>query len=391
LYNYWTVSTVNRDLLQRIHTIEQQAIVLSRSKEVLQENVNKVEDEKSSLQLSLHQEEAQEVDLKQRLQEKESIIKELQNTLERAKKSSETLRDELTSRKETSQKEISELKEKVVSLEAQVVEKTNTNEELQEQLESTKKSLDKAERIIEKLKISTPASAKSTPKVDDPLAQPVLLNDPAVPYPDGWMDRGFSKKARQVQLSNDVPIGLKGPISHNSPVIIFDPPTAKRSKARFSVLDQPKPDSIYFRHEQQMNPEVLQQPGAGSLSSLKSDKTSADKNNAAELGVEPQNPGDARDGMGVLPIPGGGAGGENLDAAEDDGDHPLKEDGNDQSPDGTLSAKERKDSGLGVGPAPPPGKGDGGMQDIIPGHGGQSGQDVREAAHLSELSPHNTL
>jgi uncharacterized phage infection (PIP) family protein YhgE len=304
---------VNRDLLQRVHAIEQQTILLSKTKDALQENVDKVQEEKSGLQLSLHQEEAQEADLKQRLLEKEGIIKELQNELEHAKKSSQILRDEITSRKEASQKEISELKEKVVSLEAQIMEKSSTNNELQQQLESSKKNLAKAEKLISKLKQSSLATPKSTPKVDDPLGQPVLLSDPA---------------------------------------------------------------------EQQMNPEVangLQPP-------LKSESPSDDKNTAAELGIGDGQ--ETKDGSGVLPIP--GAGGENLDAAEDDGDHPLKEDGVDQSPDGTLSAKEIKDSGLGVGPAPPPGKAEGGLPDVVQGHGGQSGQDVREAAHLSDMS-RNTL
>lgn len=48
---------------------------------------------------------------------------------------------------------------------------------------------------------------------------------------------------------------------------------------------------------------------------------------------------------GVLPVPGQrGDQQQNLDAAEDDGDRPLKEDfglGDDQSPDGALSHKDK--------------------------------------------------
>lgn len=99
-----------------------------------------------------------------------------------------------------------------------------------------------------------------------------------------------------------------------------------------------------------------------------------DENNGGEGGVA---------GAGVLPLPGGAG---NLDAAEDDGDHHLKELTDDQSPDGVLSAKEL----VGVGPAPP-----GGGKEAGEGAGGgeiahQSGQDIREAAHLGEMS-HNTL
>ena len=83
------------------------------------------------------------------------------------------------------------------------------------------------------------------------------------------------------------------------------------------------------------------------------------------------------DGAAVLAMPGA-----NLDAAEDDGDHGMKEEGaqqDDQSPDGALSPKEIKDSNLvGVGPAPPAQK----LQEPSPG---QSGQDNREAAHLNSI------
>lgn len=119
-----------------------------------------------------------------------------------------------------------------------------------------------------------------------------------------------------------------------------------------------------------MNPDAAAGPA---LPAPSKDKELEKENGGGEVNNE---------GVGVLPIPGGNSdnGGGNLDAAEDDRDHPIKEEGaqqDDQSPDGALSPKEIKESHIpGVGPAPPHAK------DVLP----QSGQDNREAAHLQDLN-----
>lgn len=72
--------------------------------------------------------------------------------------------------------EINEFKEKIVSLEAQIAEKRNINDDINKQLENAK-------QLIDKLK-NSPASSSTTPtlsKVSNKAAEdePVLLNDPA--------------------------------------------------------------------------------------------------------------------------------------------------------------------------------------------------------------------
>lgn len=99
------------------------------------------------------------------------------------------------------------------------------------------------------------------------------------------------------------------------------------------------------------------------------------------------NIGSGEVGMGVLPIPGqqqpqllqrqG-----NLDAQEDDGDRPLKDEliqQDDQSPDGDLPHKDQKEN-TGVGPAPVLLKDQNGHRNTVGGLSGQ--QEEREAAHL---------
>jgi hypothetical protein len=111
-----------------------------------------------------------------------------------------------------------------------------------------------------------------------------------------------------------------------------------------------------------MNPEAE----AGPPPPLKKDKELENGGGGGEVNV---------DGIGVLPVPGG----PNLDAAEDDGDRGVKEEGarmDDQSPDGALSPKEIKDSNPALLPPPPA------LKDPSPG---QSGQDHREAAHLNSI------
>jgi len=98
------------------------------------------------------------------------------------------------------------------------------------------------------------------------------------------------------------------------------------------------------------------------------------------------NAGSSEMGVGVLPVPGqpqqqvlqqqG-----NLDAQEDDGDRPLKDDlvqQDDQSPDGDLPHKEKEN--MGVVPAPSMVKEQGNQRNNAGGLSGQ--QEEREAAHL---------
>lgn len=136
-----------------------------------------------------------------------------------------------------------------------------------------------------------------------------------------------------------------------------------------------------FVAEQQMGPDN------GAASPVKSLDKSQPENNGAVPAPIGEDDNGGEQGAGVLPIPGGGPG--NLDAAEDDGDHPLKEPQDDQSPDGVLSAKELV--GVGVGPAPPAqnnnNKHENEQHEGVPNH--HSGQDIREAAHLGADVNHN--
>src|SRR5438874_1138856 len=91
--------------------------------------------------------------------------------------------DALEAKISSKENEIDDLKEKVVNLEAQIVEKTNSNDQLTKELASSKKALEAAEKLIDQLKSTNTGSSSSTTatkvssKVDD--SEPVLLSDPA--------------------------------------------------------------------------------------------------------------------------------------------------------------------------------------------------------------------
>ena len=65
-----------------------------------------------------------------------------------------------------------------------------------------------------------------------------------MPYPDGWMDPSYPRKVPGVSVRA---VELNGVVRRPGRVIVLDPPDSKPLKARFSVLDPPKPDSSFFR------------------------------------------------------------------------------------------------------------------------------------------------
>lgn len=115
--------------------------------------------------------------------------------------------------------------------------------------------------------------------------------------------------------------------------------------------------------------------------------------------VPTNNGGSGEIGVGVLPIPGQpqqpAPQQGNLDAQEDDGDRPLKDEliqQDDQSPDGDLQHKEPKDNGQGVVPVPILLKNQANPRNNAGGLSGQ--QEEREAAHLrvpQEFDANNNL
>ena len=92
--------------------------------------------------------------------------------------------------------EISDLKEKVVSLEAQVVEKKNLNDELARSLAQSKKALEEAERTIDKWKSGNGVSSSTITNVKaskNEDLEPVLLSDPAGTLAHDNLPKGFFK------------------------------------------------------------------------------------------------------------------------------------------------------------------------------------------------------
>ena len=97
---------------------------------------------------------------------------------------------------EGKEKEWTELKEKVVSLQAQLSEQSAANEKL-------KTSLAQAEAKLVVVKSSAASSSvspvnKDPTKVDDPYAQPVLINDPAGKEPTSTNQRYNQRDAKLV-------------------------------------------------------------------------------------------------------------------------------------------------------------------------------------------------
>ncbi|CAG7834168.1 unnamed protein product [Allacma fusca] len=187
LYNYWNVSTLNRDLSIKLHSLEQQVITFSRANDGLSSNLEKAQDEKTNLQNSLIKEEAEEKASRDLVSQKDKLIKDLQNDLENTKQEAQNCLHESSSQDnklQLKEKEITELKEKVVSLEAQVVEKTSQNEKIEMELSDAKDKIENLQKLASNK--PTAASSKSTaasvgakPVVSPDEQQAVLINDPA--------------------------------------------------------------------------------------------------------------------------------------------------------------------------------------------------------------------
>jgi len=339
LYNYWTVSTINQDLIAKVHNLEERIIAISKTNDALQANLEKVEEIKEKVEGNLKKEQRIDEQAKEEITRKDNEIDSLKNELENSKQAAQNCRDELTAAESQTQlknKERSELKTKIVSLEAQLVEKSNS-------LSRVEKELQLQQQRGVNFSSSTPKSislgAKVMPAPAIEIAQqqhdilPVLMSDPAVPYPKGWMEpRGSVSLVKNVVVKAEGDSGIKRNRSMG-PVIIFDPPNRTRKKARFSVLDPPKN-------------EMNAGGGGGPFKQAESLQRPFQQEENAHGGE------DFGPHAGVLPAPGHRDRGDqqqqqhkmdNLDAAEDDGDHQMKDDFGDQadqSPDGALSHKD---------------------------------------------------
>jgi len=158
-----------------------------------------------------------------------------------------------------------------------------------------------------------------------------------------------SSTAKSAKLNENAPVDKPGTLDEQ-PVLLLDP-AEKEMKPAESVASPP------------------------GVSLDKQPNKQNDQGGSGEVGV------------GVLPVPGqppqqAAQQQGNLDAQEDDGDRPLKDDliqQDDQSPDGDLPHKGQKDN-AGVGPAPLIVKEQGNQRNNAGGLSGQ--QEEREAAHL---------
>lgn len=118
---------------------------------------------KDKVEENLKKEQKLEVRTKEELSNKDAKLSSLQVDLEKAQKAGDNCRDEFTSSQskvKVYEKEIGELKSKIVSLEAQVVEKGNKIMALE-------------------MSSSSPKSVDGQRQFGEGPAEPVLLSDPA--------------------------------------------------------------------------------------------------------------------------------------------------------------------------------------------------------------------